>query len=145
MNNQHQPNRSHDPQVRTLTEDSRDNKFYGENKKFGNDRTGDMDLRHSDGSFNQYNRGNNLEEVLQPNIQDEGYNRVVGDKVPEVYFTGQISIGENFFGDGGFCVELLLEVGDYWTLNSPPACVQTQTCYTKPGIPLIWYYICCLY
>lgn len=28
------------------------------------------------------------------------------DVKPEVYFTGQISIGENFVGDGGFCCEL---------------------------------------
>lgn len=60
------------------------------------------------------------------------------DVKPEVYFTGQISIGENFVGDGGFCCELLLEVGDGWELFDLPMSVQTQTCYTQPGLPLVW-------
>ena len=133
-------NDCYDPQVRTLTEDSKDINYHRDNKKYNKDKCyDDLQNRKSGESNNLSGLGDNTEYVLHANIRDDDSNRVVGDKIPEVYFIGQISIGENFFGEGGFCVELLLEVGDYWTLNSPPVCVQTQTCYTKPGMPLIWY------
>ena len=59
----------------------------------------------------------------------------VGDVKPELYFIGQISIGENFVSDVGLCCELLIEVGDDWELISSKIPVQTHTCYAQPGFP----------
>lgn len=61
-----------------------------------------------------------------------------GDAKPEIHFIGQILGGEGFdSGDGLFC-EMLLQIGETWSLLSPKKLYQTQTCYADIDEIFVW-------
>jgi len=61
-----------------------------------------------------------------------------GDAKPEIHFIGQIIGGENFDSTDGLFCEMLLQIGDTWSLLSPKKLYQTQTCYADVDELFIW-------
>ena len=61
-----------------------------------------------------------------------------GDSKPEVHFIGQILGGENFDSNDGLFCEMLLQIGDTWSLLSPKKLYQTQTCYADIDEIFVW-------
>lgn len=61
-----------------------------------------------------------------------------GDAKPEAHFIGQILGGEDFESSDGLFCEMLLQIGETWSLLSPKKLYQTQTCYADPGEFFIW-------
>jgi len=61
-----------------------------------------------------------------------------GDAKPEVHFIGQILGGDGFDSKDGLFCEMLLQVGETWSLLSPKKLYQTQTCYADVDEIFVW-------